>query len=49
MILQQQISIIKGNSIELVQFRVMTDEVLPTHLEKAPGSAVYTRRPYKTK
>ena len=44
MILQQQSSIIKGNSIELVQFKVMTDEVLPTHLEKAPGSAVHTSK-----
>ena len=36
--------LIKGNSIELVQFRVKTDEVLPTHLEKAPGNAVHNSK-----
>ena len=32
----------KGNFIELVQFRAKTDEVLRSHLEKAPRNAMYT-------
>lgn len=34
----------KGNFIELVQFRAKTDEVLCTHLEKAPRNAIYTSK-----
>lgn len=34
----------KGNFIELVQFRAKTDEVLHSHLEKAPRNAVYTSK-----
>lgn len=34
----------KGNFIELVQFRAKTDEVLRSHLEKAPRNAMYTSK-----
>ena len=32
----------KGNFLELVQFRAVSDEALRQHLEAAPRNAVYT-------
>ncbi len=34
----------RGNFIELVEFRAKTDEILSTHLKKAPMNATYTSK-----